>query len=83
MPEVWRLIELLAEGVHALSHSLGLIAADVHALRQAFDRHEGTLAAWERGGKLGALAHMKYARRHGGDSNDHPPGTGTGRPDRP
>lgn len=83
LPEAWELLDLIGQAVHSLSHSLGLIAADVHAMREAFDRHEATLSAWERGGKVAAWQQMRYARKHGGEQNDHPPRADPGRPNRP
>jgi hypothetical protein len=77
-PAIRELLDLIAGGVHAVSHHLGLIAADVHHMREAWDRHEATLSAWERGGKLAAWTAARNARRH---PNDDSARTGPGGPD--
>lgn len=78
--ELRELAQVIAEGIHALSHFAGQIAADLHAIRAAVDRQESVLGAYSRGGRLAAMTAARQQKKHGGISDDNPTDSAPGGP---
>ncbi len=58
-------ISLIAQAVHQISHDIHAMAADIRALRAAWDEHGAVVRGYQSGGLLGARAARKAASNGG------------------
>jgi hypothetical protein len=66
-PAEWReLADLIGQGIHAISHSLAQIAADLHAIRGQVEAAAPVARAYQRGGTFAAMTAARQQRKNGG-----------------
>ena len=53
------ILTAIAEAIHTMSHDVHAMAADIRALRKAWDDHGAVVRGFQAGGLLGARAARK------------------------